>query len=75
MVENPDKIEEFKNADEIVTNAEENDSLSSWVKWRNLDDSQDSSAKPQNDKWNTQYDEWDTKDKKTVKKPTSRKKS
>ena len=75
MVENPDKIEEFKNADEIVTNAEENHSLSFWVKWRNLDDSQDSSAKPQNDKWNTQDDEWDTKDKKTVKKPTSRKKS
>ena len=75
MVENPDKIEEFKNADEIVTNAKENDSLSFWVKWRNLDDSQDSSAKPQNDKWNTQDDEWDTKDKKTVKKPTSRKKS
>ena len=75
MVENPDKIEEFKNADEIVTNAEENHSLSFWVKWRNLDDSQDSSAKPQNDKWDTHDDEWDTKDKKTVKKPTSRKKS
>jgi hypothetical protein len=36
---------------------------------------QDSSAKPQNDKWDTQDDEWDTKDKKAVKKPTSRKKS
>jgi ATP-dependent Zn protease len=27
MVENPDKIEEFKNADEIVTNAEEKDQI------------------------------------------------
>ena len=79
MVENPDKIEEFKNADEVVRDAEQispNPSLSRGEKDSSLIkegdhevvEDLDSSTKPQNDKWNT-------KGKKTAKKPTSRKKS
>ena len=71
MVENPDKIDEFRDTDEIITKAEEkiNDESSSWTKWRILGNTQDSSSQaPQNDKW-------DTKDKKAIKKTSSRKKS
>ena len=69
MVENPDKIEEFKNADEIVSNVsvisnecEKSSEQSIW----GVVDSHVANA-PQNDK--------SQKDKKTAKKPTSRKKS
>jgi hypothetical protein len=73
MVENPDKIEEFKNADEIVTKAEQispdpslsrGEEDSSLIKEGDHEVVEDlkSSAKPQNDK-------------KTTKKPTSRKKA
>jgi hypothetical protein len=68
MVENPDKIEEFKNADEIVTKAE-SDSLSSWAKAKdpeNVTQMDSSSQAPQNDKKTV---------KKITKKPTSRKKA
>jgi len=74
MVENPDKIEEFKNADEIVTKAE-SDSLSSWAKVHpakldkdseNVTQMDSSSQAPQNDKKTV---------KKATKKPASRKKA
>jgi hypothetical protein len=62
MVENPDKIEEFKNADEIVTKTE-SDGLSYWAKdSENVMQMDSSSNKSQNDK-------------KITKKTTSRKKA
>ncbi len=78
MVENPDKIEEFKNADRVVRDAEQispNPSLSRGEKDSSLIkegdhevvEDLDSSTKPQND--------MSQKDKKITKKPTSRKKS
>ena len=61
MVENPDKIEEFKNADEVVTKAEEKSEVEEVIE-------------KVEEKMN---EEWDKKaePKKVVKKPTSRKKS
>ena len=61
MVENPDKIEEFKNADEIVTKAEEKAEVKEII---------DKVEEKINDEWNKNEEP-----KKAVKKPTSRKKA
>ena len=64
MVENPDKIEEFKNADEVVTKAEERE-----TKKADVEEIIDRGEEKINDKWIK-----NEKPKKSVKKPTSRKK-
>ena len=61
MVENPDKIEEFKNADEIVTKAEEKSEVEEII---------DKVEEKINNEWTK-----NEKTKKTVKKTISRKKS
>ena len=65
MVENPDKIEEFKNADEVITKAEEKAEEKSEV---------EEVIEKVEEKMN---EEWEKKaeSKKVVKKSTSRKKS
>ena len=65
MVENPDKIEEFKNADEIVTKAEEKE-----VKKSEVEEIIDKVEEKISDKWVK-----NEKLKKSVKKPVSRKKA
>ena len=65
MVENPDKIEEFKNADEIVTKAEEKKGEQS-----DTEEIINKVEKKINSKWDK-----NTKTKKAVKKATSRKKA
>jgi len=64
MVENPDKIEEFKNADEIVTKAEEKEKKSE------VEEIIDKVEEKINNEWTKSE-----KPKKVVKKPTSRKKA
>ena len=64
MVENPDKIEEFKNADEIVTKAEEKEKESE------VEEIIDKVEEKINNEWTKSE-----KPKKVVKKPTSRKKA
>ena len=64
MVENPDKIEEFKNADEIVTKAEEKEEKSE------VEEIIDKVEEKINNEWTKSE-----KPKKAVKKPTSRKKA
>ena len=61
MVENPDKIEEFKNADEVVTKAEEKSEVEEVI---------EKVEEKMNEEWAK-----NEKPKKTVKKPTSRKKA
>ncbi len=61
MVENPDKIEEFKNADEIITKAEEKSEIEEVI---------EKVEEKMNEKW-----EKKAEPKKVVKKSTSRKKS
>ena len=61
MVENPDKIEEFKNADEIVTKAEEKSEVGKVI---------EKVEEKMNEEWEKR-----TEPKKVIKKDTSRKKS
>ena len=61
MVENPDKIEEFKNADEIVTKAEEKSEIEEVI---------EKVEEKMNEEWEQNFEQ-----KKVTKKSTPRKKS